>query len=265
MDLMQHPDPLRLQACFDGEVDAMTAADIELHIQQCPQCQSTLQELERARAALRNNLTDYRAPASLRASLQHALDRESGDVAPRAAVSRSRTWSARSFWLGGLSGGGFAAAAVTAFAFLVWIPRVSPIGNELVSAHVRSLISSHPIDVVSTDKHTVKPWFAGHADVSPEVADFETQGYRLIGGRADYLEHQRVAVMVYQHGAHTIDVFSMAGNSRIMSGNTTRDGYHVNCWKSGDLNYCAVSDAGWSELQELERLLRDLSAHDTPE
>jgi anti-sigma factor RsiW len=163
-----------------------------------------------------------------------------------------------------LSGGGLATAAVAAFAFLVWIPQANPIGNELVSAHVRSLISSHPIDVVSTDKHTVKPWFAGHADVSPEVADFEAEGYRLIGGRADYLEHQRVAVMVYQHGAHTIDVFSMAGNSHPMPGNTTRDGYHVSCWKSGDLNYCAVADTGWSELQQLERLLRGLSAHDTP-
>ena len=91
-------------------------------------------------------------------------------------------------------------------------PRfVNPLPDELVNAHVRSLMPAHLIDVVSTDKHTVKPWFAGHADVSPVVADFEQQGYRLIGGRVDYLEHQRSAVVVYQHGAHVINVFSWAG------------------------------------------------------
>jgi anti-sigma factor RsiW len=58
----------------------------------------------------------------------------------------------------------------------------------------------HLIDMVSTDKHTVKPWFAGHTDVSPVVADFDSQGYRPIGGRADYFDHQRAAVVVYQHG-----------------------------------------------------------------
>jgi hypothetical protein len=63
-------------------------------------------------------------------------------------------------------------------------------------------------DVVSTDRHSVRPWFAGHADVSPVVADFEAQGYKLIGGRADYFDHQRATVVAYQHGVHVINVFS---------------------------------------------------------
>jgi anti-sigma factor RsiW len=146
----------------------------------------------------------------------------------------------------------------------VWIPRSAPVTSDLVSAHVRALMSSHQIDVVSTDKHTVKPWFAGHADVSPVVADFEAQGYKLVGGRADYVEHQHAAVMVYQHGAHSIDVFSWAAASRPLPKDVSRDGYHVACWTAQDLDYCAVSDTGWDELHGLQRLLQDLSAHDTP-
>jgi anti-sigma factor RsiW len=111
--------------------------------------------------------------------------------------------------------------------------------------------------VVSTDKHTVKPWFAGHADVSPVVADFEAEGYRLIGGRVDYLEHQRSAVVVYQHGAHVINVFSWAGRERALPANVTRSGYHLVFWQSGDLEYCAVSDTGLGELLGLVRLLQE--------
>jgi anti-sigma factor RsiW len=116
--------------------------------------------------------------------------------------------------------------------------------------------------VASTDRHTVKPWFAGHTDVSPVVADFEQQGYRLIGGRADYLDHQRSAVVVYQHGKHIINVFSWAANQRALPRNTTRNGYHLVFWRAGDLAYCAVSDSAWDELLGLVRLLRELSARD---
>jgi anti-sigma factor RsiW len=161
----------------------------------------------------------------------------------------------RSFWVGALGGVGGTVIAAT-FAFLLLVPRfANPLLDELVSAHVRSLMPSHLIDVVSTDKHTVKPWFAGHADVSPVVADFEPQGYRLIGGRVDYLEHQRSAVVVYQHGAHVINVFSWAG--RALPADVTRSGYHLAFWKAGDLEYCAVSDTGWDELLGLVRLLQE--------
>jgi len=139
----------------------------------------------------------------------------------------------RPFWVGALSGAGGAAIAAT-FAFLLLVPRfTNPLLDELVSAHVRSLMPSHLIDVVSTDKHTVKPWFAGHADVSPVVADFEPQGYRLVGGRVDYLEHQRSAVVVYQHGAHVINVFSWGGQGRALPADVTRSGYHLAFWKRG--------------------------------
>jgi anti-sigma factor RsiW len=258
---MQHPDPLQLQAYFDGEVDAVSAAGIERHMQQCEPCRRAVEESGHTRAALREDLPDYRASDALRASLSRALDRESRSPTH---TRRRWHWPSGQFWLGGLSGGGLVAAMAGVLAFVVWIPRLDPISGDVVSAHVRSLMSSHPIDVVSTDRHTVKPWFAGHADVSPVVADFDTQGYRLIGGRADYLEHQRAAVSVYEHGAHTIDVFSWAAGAHPLPKDLTRDGYHLACWSAKDLDYCAISDTGWEELHSLERLLQQLDARDTP-
>ena len=88
------------------------------------------------------------------------------------------------------------------------------------------------------------------------VADFEAQGYKLIGGRADYVERQRAAVVVYQHGAHTINVFSWATDKAPAVESATRNGYHLEFWKMGNLEYCAISDTGWEELHGLVRLIK---------
>ena len=266
---MQCAESLRVQAYFDGEVDALTAAEIERHVEHCAECRALLQDLEKVRSALREGVTYAAAPPALRTQILQALDQEEAaqesTVAPQTSgiaarprqrpLPEARVWRGRSFWTGAFSGIGGAALAAT-IAFFVVMPAVSPLSNELVSAHVRSLMPAHLIDVVSTDKHTVKPWFAGHADVSPVVSDFESQGYRLVGGRADYIEHQRSAVVVYQHGAHVINVFTWAAGGRLPS-NTTRSGYHLAFWQQGDIQYCAVSDTGWDELLGLVRLLRE--------
>jgi anti-sigma factor RsiW len=260
---MRCAESLRVQAYFDAEVDAVSASDIERHIEHCAECRALLQELEQMRTVLRSDSAYLHAPAALRARIVSALAQETAPpretarpAADGARLRPGRPRRPRPFWMGALGGIGGTAIAAT-LAFLLLVPRfTNPLLDELVNAHVRSLMPSHLIDVVSTDKHTVKPWFAGHADVSPVVGDFEQQGYRLIGGRADYLDHQRSAVVVYEHGAHIINVFSWAGHGRVLPDSATRSGYHFACWKAGDLSYCAVSDTAPEELGVLVRLLQ---------
>ncbi len=257
---MRCAESLRVQAFFDGEVDAVSAAELEHHVEHCAECRALLEDLGTVRTALRKNLVYEQAPAQLRSEIMRMLDREAeGEGAERKVSVRlpAPIRPRRNFWTGVLGGaGGMAIAAMLAF-FLV-IPRfANPLSDQLVNAHVRSLMPSHLIDVVSTDRHTVKPWFAGHADVSPAVVDFESQGYKLIGGRVDYLQNQRSAVVVYQRGAHVINVFSWADNGRSLPDNLTRSGYHLAFFRAGDLAYCAVSDTGWDELLGLVRLLKE--------
>jgi anti-sigma factor RsiW len=252
-----------VQAYFDGEVDAVAAADIERHAERCPECRALLAELEQWRTRLRRELPYEQAPPQLRTRITAMLDREP----EAAAAARPRPWRTRPFWLGAVGGLGAALAASVAWLLLAPVllrsaPPAAPLLDELVAAHVDSLMPQHLTDVVSTDRHTVKPWFAGHADVSPVVADFTTQGYRLLGGRADYFERQRAAVVVYQHGAHVINVFAWVARGRALAQVATRNGYHLVFWNVGNLQYCAVSDAGWDELDGLVRLLRDLGSRD---
>jgi len=257
---VQCAESLRVQAYFDGELDAPSAADIERHSGACAECRELLEDLHRLRAAVRQDLPFDSAPPALRARIRRSLDQENGLESPPLTGARpSRGWL-RPFWAGAFSGvGGSVIAAGIAF-FLMMPPAANPLLDDLVSAHVRSLLPDHLIDVRSTDKHTVKPWFAGHTDVSPVVADFEAQGYRLIGGRADYFAHQRAAVVVYQHGPHIINVFSWAADQRGVPKDSTRNGYHLAFWQTGNLIYCAVSDTAWDELIGLVRLLQNTSS-----
>ena len=257
---MQCAESLRMQAYFDGEVDAVTAADLERHAERCAECQALLSDLKAMRSALREQLPRESAPPQLRARVLRALEDESRRSLALAKPPRRASWRLPSFWLGTLAG---VAAALIA---TVGLPLLAPtsaaaLPDELVAAHVHSLLPQQLIAVVSTDRHTVKPWFAGHADVSPAVADFAAQGYRLVGGRADFLARQRAAVVVYAHGAHIINVFSWVAGGPLPS-DTTRSGYHLAFWQSGNLRYCAVADTGWEELLGLVRLLREQSARE---
>jgi anti-sigma factor RsiW len=278
---MQCAEALRVQAYFDGEVDAVSALEVERHAEHCAECRSLLAHLTDTRARLRRDLEFPEAPAALRTSVGRLLDEEAANavsartapvgsapaVAAPGVAARARRrprWRLRPLWLAGLGGVGAVFAAALALLFTApW--ATNAVLDELVSAHVRSLMPEHLTDVVSTDRHTVKPWFAGHVDVSPVVADFADQGYQLLGGRADYFEHQRVAAVVYKHGAHFINVFAWAAAGRPLPQYTTRSGYHIACWRLGNLQYCAISDTGWDELQGLTRLLRAAGSADTPQ
>ena len=251
-------DSLRVQAYFDGELDAPAAVEVEQHLESCAACAALLQDLGRLRAGIRSELAPS-VPAALRARLARLLDGERTvtPLRPRAAPRRP-------FWLGALTGAG-ASALAAGLMYLLLTPLLgAALTDDLVAAHVRSLMPAHLIDVVSTDQHTVKPWFSGHADVSPVVADYESQGYRLVGGRADYLDHQRAAVVVYQHGAHVINVFSWADGHGGAAREAMRSGYRMIFWSEGDLRYCAVSDTGWDELRRLVGLLQQQARTEQP-
>jgi anti-sigma factor RsiW len=258
---VQCAESLKVQAAFDGELDAVSAAAVERHARHCPECRALLENLEQTRAALRRDIEHDPAPPELRARIAGMLDAEAA-VERRAARRPARSaWRARPFWLGTLTGAGMALAASLAVVLLapLWFATLP---DELVAAHLRSLLPGQLTAVISTDRHTVKPWFAGRTDVSPVVADFSAQGYRLIGGRADYLDRQRAPVLVYEHGAHVINVFAFMPGREPLPAQVIRRGYHVTCWRGGDLGYCAVSDAGWEELAGLRQLLEQLAARD---
>jgi anti-sigma factor RsiW len=148
---------------------------------------------------------------------------------------------------------------------LLWMvtpTRPSPeqqLTQEIVSSHVRSLMPGHLMDVVSTDQHTVKPWFDGRLDFAPPVKDFAAAGFPLKGGRLDYIGGRPVAALIYQHDKHVINLFvwPVGGVTPHLAGDTTIEGYNVVHWTASGMNFWAVSDVERSQLDELATLWRD--------
>jgi anti-sigma factor RsiW len=137
--------------------------------------------------------------------------------------------------------------------------------DELIESHVRAQESGRDIDVISTDRHTVKPWFNGRLDYSPPVEDLAASGFPLQGGRLDYLAHQRVGVLVYRYGKHVIDVYVFPQNGAGGSGRDTgdavpatlgRDGYSVAHWNAEGMTWWAISDAAPDALTGLQAALK---------
>jgi anti-sigma factor RsiW len=245
---------LRVQAYFDDELDAPAARRMEQHLEGCAECRGLLAELTRLRLAIRRDLGGV-APAHLRARVARALDAEERKPV-RGARWLREAWRAPLFWLG--AGGGITASAAAAVLAVLLIapPSGGALLDQLVGAHLHSLATAQLIAVESSDHHTVKPWFAGRADVSPTVADFSQQGFTLLGGRTEALAGQRAAVLVYRHGAHVVNVFSWQGRQQGPGPQAMRNGYHLLFFSDGDLRYCAVSDAAWPELRELAQLIQ---------
>jgi len=238
---------LLIHAYADGELDVVRSLDVEQHIKTCPGCAAKLQSLKSLRVALKESNRTYRAPASLR--------REVRQIA-RPAAGEARLFDLQ--WLWKWIAVGATTVAVLAIALRpTGITPNEALLNDVVSCHVRSLMAGHLTDVLSSDQHTVKPWFAGKLDFSPDVKDFAAQGFPLVGGRLDYINNHAVAALVYRHNKHFINVYiwpiSEGGGSR--QGAADYHGYHVINREANGFHYSLVSDMDESGLEQLADLL----------
>jgi anti-sigma factor RsiW len=240
-----------LHGYVDGELDLVRTLDIDRHLRDCSACAGLHAHQQALRSALRGGAPYFTPPEPLEQRVRAAVRRVSG------ADTRTWWWSWRWLSLG---------AAMACVAVVLWgvvPPSMKPSApdhalQELVASHVRSLMVDHLTDVTSSDSHTVKPWFEGKIDFSPPVPELTAQGFRLVGGRLEYLGERPVAALVYQRREHVINLFAWpaqpegGGDATVV----TRQGYRLaHCYVSG-MNYWAVSNLNQRELQEFVRAVR---------
>jgi anti-sigma factor RsiW len=236
---------------FDGELDAVRSAEFERHLEHCAECQVALEGIESLRTQLQQSHLYAHASPQLREKVRKQLAQASGTG--RVSAGHWRRW-----FLVPTFGAMAAAAAVIAIILFVVPSRTqSPLTAELIDAHVRSLQPGHLMDVVSTDQHTVKPWFDGKLDFIPPVSDYAAQGFPLLGGRLDVVDGHNVAALVYSRRKHYINVFVWPYREKEpgFASSGSRQGYNWVAWQSGDTRFCLVSDAALSDLRELKDLI----------
>jgi anti-sigma factor RsiW len=231
-----------LEALLDEELGAAEKSAVQQHLEACPECSAEYDRLRRLAARVKAAAPYYSAPPELGRSVREALERQSAHQTPWRGIA-------------------IAASLLLAVSLLWNVLQTRPrrVGDDLASAvladHIRALLGSSPVEVASSDQHTVKPWFAGKLDFSPPVRDQAAEGFPLVGGRVDYLAERRVAALVYQRRQHVITVFIWPGGSTGES-RFSHNGYNLLRWTDGSMIFWAVSDVSAGELKTLRTLLQ---------
>ena len=240
---------------LDGELDLSRSLEFEQHMHECEICTRSYSNQRRLRSSLKGESLYYRAPDTLKKRIQSSLRKE----AKSEGSVRAFDWR----WL--------TAAASLALILLIgvfaWrvLPRSARLSGdelltqEIVSDHLRSLqMPGHLTDVLSSDQHTVKPWFDGKVDFAPPVKDFANQDFPLYGGRLEYLNNRTVATLIYRRRLHYINLYIWPSEQAGATGEVTtqRQGYNVIHWTSAGMNYWAISDLNNVELHDFARLVQ---------
>jgi anti-sigma factor RsiW len=263
--MMEHIEAIELlPAYLDRELGVGEAIAMERHLGGCAECQAEFAAQSAMSARIKRDGMYFRAPADLARRIEMSLPRSKSASVGMAtrffdwlrAEAGSKPWNVH--WTGV---GVVAASALTLLwsgsLYLALPSEQERLTQELVSSHVRSLQVEHLSDVASTDKHTVKPWFNGKLDFSPPVIDLAVQEFPLEGGRLDYVGGRTVAVLIYRHRKHPINLYiwpSTDADAPPMA--QDRQGYHLVHWVSGGMKYWAVSDLATSELEDFGNFIR---------
>ena len=242
-------------AYVDGELSGEDRAAVAGHVETCGGCRLLVGEIKRtskAIAQLGRELPSAALATRIRSRLAGAADDQQGGKRLIRWHIPSRMWQQAA-----------ALAACCALSVLLtwWVmtstEQADRLQQEILAAHIRSLQQDSPIQVASSDSHTVKPWFAGRVDFAPEVKDLTAEGFPLLGGRLDYVHQRRVGALVYRRRLHTVNVFMWRARESedVAPKAATKNGYNLLVWSRGGVTYWAVSDLDAAELQHLQGLL----------
>jgi anti-sigma factor RsiW len=231
----------------DGELDLSAALDVESHLEHCTACQEAHRQLRSLRSAISTRAPYYKAPGQFMEQVRSKLNLTQQTPIRRTSFLRYFAAAAALILI----------ASITSV--LLWQNHKSTdvLSRELVAAHVRSTLADHLLDVVSSDQHTVKPWFTGKLDFSPLVLDFADDGFKLEGGRLDYIAGRPVAALIYRHKRHAINCFVWpADQPESVIASTSSQGYMLTHFDHKNLTWHLVSDASAETVEQLANLIR---------
>ena len=238
------PEDLALQAALDGELDAAGTLAFEQAMAQDAQLAARYRQLLALQKAVREKLPVHPVPPLLRQSMEALVARQARTArAPVRGLSRRDmfAYAATALVAAGLGAG------VT---FLARSPGQSAIALAIIGAHRRGLLATSALDVVTSDLHTVRPWFDVHLGISPPVPDLTAQGYTLLGGRVDIVADAPVPALVYRLRAHLVSVTAvpLARAAGFDAASISNGGYRLQAWRDDSFVFFAVADIAPAEL-----------------
>jgi anti-sigma factor RsiW len=241
---------LTIHAYLDGELDPINSLAVEKRVATDPALAAECERVEVLQRLMREHLPREAPPPGLRMRVETAV----GMRRPRARFAHTQfSWRALA-----------ASIAVTAFvassstSMLLAPSQSNSVRDGIVDAHLRALMAPQPIDVVSSDQHTVKPWFNGRIPQSPRVVNLAKQEFPLVGGRIDVVGEVPVPTLVYGHRKHLISLSAVPdfGHANLAPALSAVNGYNIYRWTEGGVAYWAVSDVASADLDKFAELFR---------
>ena len=217
-------------------------------------------------ALIRQHATRHTAPDGLRASIRTQTALEDARRAPVPAAPRVANTAPRRSWFTFGWGTASASFALGVLCMALLVPLTQrmnfgePLDADLVADHVRALQAGSIAEVMSSDRHTVKPWFQGRLDYAPPVIDLASDGFPLLGGRIEHVRGQVVATLAYTRNRHVVDLFVWPSSERNPAVRQVRRGFNVMHWADGSMQYWAVSDMDREEIESFARLWQQRAA-----
>lgn len=244
-----------LGAYVDGELTGAARQAAADQVRSCPACADAADDIRRIGRQLNATGREI-APPQLAQRIRDELAKEMASDRP--VPSRlATTWRAPAARFVGAMVAASVVSSLITWSVATWPRGEVRLENDVVSAHIRSLLQDSPIQVASSDNHTVKPWFNGRIDFAPEVKDFTSEGFPLLGGRIDYIGGRRVGAIVYKRHLHVINVFMWpaAAPEPADALADVAKGYNVLHWSKAGVTYWAISDLNADEMRQLHGLL----------
>lgn len=240
----------KLDAYLDSACSEEEHASIDAHLRTCASCAAEALGRLQMKRMTQSAAARYSPSPEFRQRIEKSIQ----------PIRRS-TW--RSGWMPSL---GLAAVALVLLVagFAIWLRHSAreQALSELVDLHVATLASANPIDVISTDRHTVKPWFQGKLPFTFNLPELQGSSFKLIGGRVTYFEHSPGAQLLFQVRNHDLSVFifqDQPGMIPLTMGLTTERelDFNAETWSEGGLRYVVVGDAGPADIHALSDLMRN--------
>jgi anti-sigma factor RsiW len=238
----------KLDVYLDGEIPSSEMSALDAHVRSCPACAAdVLNRLQLKRAVLDAAGKNYSPTPQLRQRVQGMIE---------ARRPRQKSWT----WL-------IAAAATIAVIMTALV--ITQIGrrnlehrtySEIADLHVSTLASATPVDVISTDRHTVKPWFEGKIPFTFNLPELQNSDFALVGGRIAYLDQTAGAHLIYHLRKHQISVFifpDKAVSSQLSVGTREENTFAVESWTQGELRYLVIGDVGPDDMAKLRQLFKN--------
>ncbi|HTT17988.1 MAG TPA: anti-sigma factor [Candidatus Sulfotelmatobacter sp.] len=239
----------KLDAYVDGELPPSEAAALAKHLRECAQCAADALERVQMKRAVAWAGKRYQPSPELRHKVQQSLTQS----------SRRESWVWRIVALPATL------VLLLSLGISLYVAHEKAqrqrVYSELADLHVATLASGTPVDVVSTDRHTVKPWFEGKIPFSFNLPELQGSDFTLVGGRVSYLAQSAGAHLIYRLRQHEISVFIFQDRGEEIAVPASSPisvlSFTVDSWTKNGLRYFVIGDIGAQDIERLSKLLRD--------